>query len=682
MYGQRYPSLERPERVGHEDDEDDESKELGYLGSTPTKASTQPYGPGGVLPPGRFKWPDLSINSLRQSIRRPGGAGQQNPPHDFRRHIVDLSAHQQQHEDGMGYAYHYQNPYDPPREDSSGGSGRGRPSGGAGPREGFRHWGVSLQETYYDEAVVFPYTDYPENEWEWMKENGSLPMKGKVVEGDTFRPSCAGIVSRNHSEASAYPPSRAMSKRSAGTVKDLGLEDGGKGRRLLEEVKKEKKWMDSIRGILTGGASGGVGEGGTSDREALVGRGDEYAYEEEEMTPRALNRSATMRTKPSRDDPETSPFVNGRGHGAVSGYGEDDEHHKNPVSTSNRYTSPTPKAGSHQHQRLTAPSKRRAHKRGDSDAYVADTEMVEIEGQRTPTQALFRGGKLDEGAMASFGAAMHDLDGGDSLPETPDRHPRLSNVRHSYAPLRDKEEEEAKRDRYTPKPARTRKSRSRDGGASPSRYARSRSGTTSSESVPMTVRRVESSGDDHGQSSTPQKSPTSMAKEVLPRSPPQITSPPLENQMFFATTPNKAIPQTPIKGHSRSSRKARSTNYMPPSSPSMRKPPSLSSRSGTPGRKTPTTSRSSAANSKPVPPPLIPPAGSSSTAHNRSDITFTSRLTGESTGTAARVQVAQNLALDKLGRIVESSWNVREQAIGEEGMRALSPTAFGRKVQG
>ncbi|PPQ72706.1 hypothetical protein CVT24_012917 [Panaeolus cyanescens] len=673
MYGQRYPSSLIP--FGRDEDED-EGKELGYLGSTPTKASTQPYNQKTANPPGRFKWPDLSIRSLRKSGGRQGDASghdQQLPPHDFRRHLVDLSAHQQP-DNGTGYAYRYQNPYDPSQADAGGGNGsRGRAAaGGVGPREGFRHWGVKLQETYYDEAMVFPYTDYPENEREWMKENGSLPTRRKEIHATKYQPSSrTGTVSRNHSEASVsvYPPSRAMSKRSAGTVKGLGLEDAGKGRRLLEEVNKEKSWMDSIRGILRGGPSQSRG-GDENDREALVKRvHDEYLQEdEEEMTPRALTRLGTTKTKYPEDLSETSPFINvHQGDGAV-GYrhqdGYDEEYHKSPVSSSNKYTSSQQKSG------LTAPSKRRAHRRGDSDAYVRELEATDVEGQKTPTQALFRGGSgVEEHNMASFGTAMHGLDGG-PLPATPDRRPRLGNAKHSYAPLRDREEEDVLRDRYTPRPIRARKSRSRsrDGSASPSRYSRSRSGTISSESVPMTVRRVESSREPDADADrvTPKKSPSSMALEVLPRSPPQVMSPPLETQIFFSSPPHKGGEGTRTPGKEQSkSRKSKSQSSTSTSPVSFGKPPSLSSRSATPARKTPVSSRSNTVSSKPVPPPLIPPVGSASTAHNRSDITFTSRLTGESTGTTARVQAEQSQALDKLGRIVENSLNAREQAKGE-----------------
>ena len=178
---------------------------------------------------------------------------------------------------------------------------------------------------------------------------------------------------------------------------------------------------------------------------------------------------------------------------------------------------------------------------------------------------------------------------------------------------------------------------------------------------------------------------------VLPQSPPQIMSPPLESQLCFTPTlgaltsrpPASYTPTTPTRkvngsdgGRGRQGKKLHSAHPPPlpfPSSPS----PGANSKSPYRGRLV-----KSPAGTPQKDLPTLPPSrrttGSSSSASSSANLRANNTSTNKGRGTPAQRYTARRAALQKVDEIVERSWSTRD--LGPGGMRSLSPTGFGARA--
>ncbi|KAF8057545.1 hypothetical protein FPV67DRAFT_568095 [Lyophyllum atratum] len=143
---------------------------------------------------------------------------------------------------------------------------------------------------------------------------------------------------------------------------------------------------------------------------------------------------------------------------------------------------------------------------------------------------------------------------------------------------------------------------------------------------------------------------------VLPQSPPQITSPVLENMLCFTPSPVR-MPRT----ERRTPRKVRDGDG---GRKQQRPPPSRSDLDRGINSPRPDMHHGRLVKSPPKArrPPMVSNASSSSAG------SYTRDAQGR----------AVNVALKKVDGIVERSWGTRE--LGEEGVRSLSPTGFGRRA--
>lgn len=171
-------------------------------------------------------------------------------------------------------------------------------------------------------------------------------------------------------------------------------------------------------------------------------------------------------------------------------------------------------------------------------------------------------------------------------------------------------------------------------------------------------------------------------RDILPRSPAQIMSPPLHSQICF--TP---IPASPARVHPQSSRdhhpKPRVSVSLSPTKPLMVSSASKGKRKVQPPH---TLHR------LPKPPlsanTVIPDVRLSQPEVSRGRILDTAatnnnmkQVASRSMGSSSNVIVAEIRPEDpmkKVERIMASSWSARD--LGQEGMRSLSPTGFGRRL--
>ncbi|RDB21712.1 hypothetical protein Hypma_010852 [Hypsizygus marmoreus] len=171
---------------------------------------------------------------------------------------------------------------------------------------------------------------------------------------------------------------------------------------------------------------------------------------------------------------------------------------------------------------------------------------------------------------------------------------------------------------------------------------------------------------------------------MLPQSPPQITSPLLHNSLSFTPasaskprmTPNSRVFRTPAESPTKSSgdangrgRTLRSVNPPPPP-PFLSDPDrSLNSPHPDPFRGRPVKPAARASPQSVRRPPLSTNSSASSASSSSSG-----KYHREPDGRVVEVP------LQKVEEIVERGWGTRK--LGEEGMRSLSPTGFGKRVRG
>jgi hypothetical protein len=159
---------------------------------------------------------------------------------------------------------------------------------------------------------------------------------------------------------------------------------------------------------------------------------------------------------------------------------------------------------------------------------------------------------------------------------------------------------------------------------------------------------------------------------VLPQSPPQITSPPLESRLCFTPTPASRARMA-----SGAAKRRMDDSRTTPTKSSARKEKGRRLRSPT-GPPLPFPVDPDRGINSPLPDiyraRLVKPPSKDKT---RPPISTQSSSSGSSESSRDAERVA-SVALQKVEDIIGQSWSTRD--LGEEGVRSLSPTGFGRRL--
>ncbi|KAF8151519.1 hypothetical protein B0H34DRAFT_132362 [Crassisporium funariophilum] len=359
-------------------------------------------------------------------------------------------------------------------------------------------------------------------------------------------------------------------------------------RGILEEVKKESKWMDSIRGGLAAGSS------------FLGSRGGQTKMEEARILLRNVDPDDSM---------EVEPHVVAKRRGHVR---QDSDMRMSNIGLDTLQTVTPPR-------RPIARTKR-------TDSFRTTTTTTTTTPSRIPTD---------------FDDESHGFKdtGFRIITESPAPTPGQTLLR-GLAWLRGDAAGSESQDKFTPLPDRLKGSHSRSRSTSP-------------------VKRMT-----NGRSQPEQQSLAPTPRDILPQSPSQLMSPPLQSQMCFTPVPPSSYnlrpkPRQPSTTPTKllASRRTKSRRRQSPENVGINSPRPEPSR----GRLAKKVPRLGAR-------PVITQQGSSSSAATVST----------TVSTEFRRERERDEALRKVGKIVESSWSTRD--LGKEAIGSMSPTAFGRRM--
>jgi hypothetical protein len=422
-------------------------------------------------------------------------------------------------------------------------------------------------------------------------------------------------------------------------------------RGILERVRKEAGWVDSLRGIVGSSFS-------------------ELARDTDEAEIRPRNGNAKKRHTHVRADSDL------RIEDLVSGDGV-----SVPDKARVRADAKRADTGNSHSKSATRPSL------STFDSTVSATTLTTKKGTRTASRA--------NSSRTAYSTTSSDGKGFRIITESPVPHPpplhsRTSHASHASQSNASSDSSywwwgeastDADVDRYT---------------AVPARLCRSRSQSRSQSNSPVKGIPIKGSG---GRGALAGEWPFA-SRDVLPQSPPRIMSPMLEDRLCFTPKPGQ--------GHGRSV----GVDLVTPTPPwGWGNPgvgevptPTPTSRSGEAGKGKDGKGLKAKGNilRSPRPPslpfPRDPDRGLVNSPRPPEDV-FRGRLvkqpvpsrkmTGLSRdktlpgppvhgdGCGHQREGSGDVALKKVGEIVKQSWSTRELELGEEGMRSLSPTGFG-----